>query len=175
MPTAEKVKAVGELAQRLKEADAVVLTEFRGLKVAQASAFRAQLRAEGLEFKVVKNTLLRRAAQDAGIEGLDPYLTGTTALVLGTGDVVAPAKALYAFLKDNKELTVKAGVLEGAVIAADRVEALAKLPSRDELLGKVVSAMNAPLANMAMVLNAPLQNMAFGLSALRAKKEEEAA
>lgn len=171
MPTEEKVKAVGELAVKLKAADAVVVTEFRGLKVAQATAFRSELRKQGLEFRVVKNTLLRRAAQDAGIEGLDPYLEGTTALVFGSGDVVAPAKAFAGFAKDNKELSVKAGILEGSVIAADRVEALAKLPSREELLTKLASSMNAPLSNMAMLLNAPLQNLAYGLSALLSTKE----
>lgn len=171
MPNAEKIEAVLDLKERLQRATAVVLCEFRGLTVADVTAFRGGLRQEGLEFHVVKNTLLGLAAKDVGIQDLAPHLHGPTAILLGFDDVVAPARALMAFAKDHKEVAPKAGILEGRVISDDKIRALAALPSRDVLLGQVAAGMAAPMNQMVSLLQAPLRNLAYGLQALLRDRE----
>ncbi len=166
MTTQAKIDAVAEIAESLKSAQSVVLAEFKGLSVAQSQKLRGELRRQGVTFHVVKNTLLGKAAQQVGIQGLEPYLTGPTALAVSRDDLVAPAKVLSGFQRTNKELTIKGGVLEGLVIDAAQVRDLADLPPRDVLLAKVAGGMQAPLYAMASVLSAPLRNLAYGLDAL---------
>ncbi len=166
MTTQAKIDAVAEIAESLKSAQSVVLAEFKGLSVAQSQKLRGELRKQGVTFHVVKNTLLGKAAQQVGIKGLEPYLTGPTALAVSREDLVAPAKVLSGFQRTNKELTIKGGVLEGLVIDAAQVRDLADLPPRDVLLAKVAGGMQAPLYAMASVLSAPLRNLAYGLDAL---------
>ena len=166
MTTPAKEKAVAELVESLRGAESVVLAEFSGLTVAQSSALRRELRASNSSLHVVKNTLLGKAADQVGIEGLAPFLKGPTALAVSRDDLVAPAKVVYTFQRANKELQIKAGILTGKVITAAQVRQLADLPAREVLLAQVAGGMKAPLYALASVITAPLRNLAYGLGAL---------
>lgn len=167
----EKAQVVSEIKEKFQQASGVVLADYRGMTVAQVTQLRTQLRNAGVEYKVLKNTLVSRAASEIGVEGLDQYLEGPTALAF-SADPVAPAKILLEFAKANKlkSLTVKAGVLEGKVIGADGVKALAELPSREVLLAMVLRGMQAPLAGMANVLQGPIRKMGYALEEVRKLK-----
>ncbi|MBR6013123.1 MAG: 50S ribosomal protein L10 [Selenomonadaceae bacterium] len=176
----KKQAVVAEIKNWLDNAQGVVLTSYRGLNVATDTEMRRELRAAGVTYKVVKNTMLRIAAKEAGIEGLDPYLEGTTAIAFSESDPVAPAKILCGFMKKNKLedqgiLTVKVGLLDKKVISDKEVKALANLPSREELVAKLLGSMNAPIANTVGVLSAIIRNFVGVVDAYRAKKEKESA
>lgn len=178
--TPKKQAVVAEIKNWLTTAQGVVLVSYRGLNVATDTEMRRELRAAGVTYKVVKNTMLRIAAKDAGIEGLDPYLEGTTAIAFSADDAVAPAKILCGFMKKNKLedagiLNVKVGILDGKVIDEKAVKALANLPSREELLAKLLGSMNAPISNTVGVLSAIIRNFVGVVDAYRAKKEKESA
>jgi large subunit ribosomal protein L10 len=175
VPTEEKVRMVAELEERLRRAESVVLTEFRELTVAQTNRMRRELRPQNLELKVVKNTLLRIAAQRAGVEGLEPYLVGTTAVLFGYEDPVAAPKAANEFTRTlQKELRVKAGLLGRQVLDAQAVKALGDLPGREVLLGQVLGAFSAPLAQLASLLEAPLRQLAYQLQQLAEQRRASA-
>ena len=172
----EKQAIVASLKEQLGAAQGAVITSYKGLTVAQDTKLRAKLREAGVTYKVVKNTMLRLAADDLGLEGLDPVLNGTTAIAISASDAVAPAKVISEFIKDNKledteVLTIKAGVLEGKVIGLDEVKALAALPSREVLIAKVVGSMQAPISGLVNVLQGTIRNAVYVLEAIRAKKE----
>lgn len=172
-PRPEKVAVVDEVRQKLDEADAVVLTEYRGLTVKALAELRTALRAAGGEYKVYKNTLVRRAAAELEL-GLDvEQLTGPTALAFvgnrpdGTpGDAVLVAKALKEFAKANPLLVVKGGVLGESVLSADEVKALAEVAPREELLSRLAGGLAAPMREFAGLLQAVPAKMAYALSAL---------
>ncbi|AET65953.1 ribosomal protein L10 [Desulfosporosinus orientis DSM 765] len=167
----EKSLVVSEIKEKFQQSSGIVLADYRGLTVAQVTQLRSQLRKAGVEYRVLKNTLVRRAADELGVEGLDPYLKGPTALAF-SADPVAPAKILTNFAKENKLKTfqIKAGVLEGKVIGADNVKALADLPSREVLLTMVLRGMQAPLAGMVNVLQGPIRKMGYALEEVRKLK-----
>lgn len=167
----EKSLVVSEIKEKFQQASGIVLADYRGLTVAQVTQLRAQLRKAGVEYRVLKNTLVRRAADELGVEGLEPYLKGPTALAF-SADPVAPAKILMDFAKENKlkKFQIKAGVLEGKVIGADNVKALADLPSREVLLTMVLRGMQAPLAGMVNVLQGPIRKMGYALEEVRKLK-----
>ncbi len=169
----EKAAAVAELKAKFSESKSVVLADYRGLNVAQATKLRRKLRENGVDLKVVKNTLAAIAAKEAGIEGLDPILVGPIAIAFSQ-DAVAPAKHLNDFAKDNKQIDIKGGVLEGKVIDLAMVKALADLPSREVLLAQVLGGMQAPLYGLGYALSGTLRSFANAVDALRRKKEEEA-
>ena len=133
------------------------------------------MREAGVKYMVAKNTFIRIAAKEAGIEGLDSVLEHNTALAFSAEDPVAPAKILNDFSKDHKALELKAGVLDGKVIAVDEVKALAELPSREELLAKLVGSMQAPISGLVNVLQGTIRNFVYTLEAVRQKKEQESA
>lgn len=164
---------VSDIREKLEGSTAVVLTDYRGLNVAQATALRAKLRQANVEYRVLKNTLTLLAAREAGIEGLDEALKGPTAVAFSP-DPVSAAKILSEFAKTNKHLEIKGGVLEGKLISREEIKALAELPSREVLLSKVLGGMQAPLANFASVLNAPLRQLAQVVNAVREQKETNA-
>lgn len=166
MARPDKVAVVDEVQQNLSDAAATLLTDYRGLTVTELSQLRAELRKAGASYKVVKNTLVRRAAAAAGMDGLDEYLVGPTALVFCSEDPVGPAKALKAFAKDHPELLVKAGYLDGEVLDEAATIKLADLESREELLAKLAGLMNNALAGFARLLQAPLSEQARLLQAL---------
>ena len=143
--TSAKQAVVAQLKEQLESAKGVVLTSYKGLTVAQDTELRRELREAGVSYHVVKNTMLRIAAKEAGIEGIEEHLEGTTAFAFSTEDAVAPAKVICGFIKKNKledaeVLTVKVGMVEGKVIGVDEVKALAALPSREELIAKLLAA-----------------------------------
>ena len=174
--TSAKQAVVAQLKEQLESAKGVVLTSYKGLTVAQDTELRRELREAGVSYHVVKNTMLRIAAKEAGIEGIEEHLEGTTAFAFSTEDAVAPAKVICGFIKKNKledaELrTVKGGRGEGKVIGVDEVKALAALPSREELIAKLLGSMNAPISNTVNVLQGVIRNAVYVLDAIRSQKE----
>lgn len=167
----EKKLLVSEIKDRLSQAQSVVIVENRGLTVAQATDLRNKLRAVGVEFKVLKNTLVKLAADDAGVEGLEPYLQGPLAWAFSLTDPVSAAKVLLPFAKTTDKLVIRGGIIENKVFAADGVKALADLPPRDVLLAQVLGAMQGPLVGMANVLQGPIRKMGYALEAIRKSKE----
>jgi large subunit ribosomal protein L10 len=173
MATPDKVAAVKELADKFRGSSAVVITEYRGLSVPQLAELRSKLRGAAT-YSVAKNTLTSLAAKDAGVEGLDDFFVGPTAIAFVTGDPVEAAKGLKAFAKENDKLVIKGGVLEGNVISADEVNKLADLESREVLLAKAAGVMKASLFGAAYLFQAPLAQAARTVDALRAKQEDAA-
>lgn len=165
-PRAEKVAVVDEIADKLGAADAVLVSEYRGMKVSQLGTLRRQLRNVGGEYKVYKNTLTILGARKAGVEGLDEMLVGPTGITFVTGDAAAVAKALKDVAKANPLLVLKGGVMGGKAMSAKDVEALAELPSRETLLAMLAGAFQAPLVKTAGLLQALPRNFAYGLKAL---------
>lgn len=170
----EKQAAVEVIREKLQNSQVAVLTDYRGLTVAEITELRKRFREAGVDFKVVKNTLTWRAAQEIGLEDLESYLEGPTAIAFDMNDPVTPAKLITDFAKTHKNLEVKGGVLQGRVIPVEQVKALADLPSKEQLLGQVISAMQAPISGLVNVLQAPIRNLAYAIDALRAQKEQEA-
>ncbi|ADB46668.1 50S ribosomal protein L10 [Acidaminococcus fermentans] len=171
----EKAGKVAELKDLLSSSKGAVLVDYCGLTVAEDTELRSKMREAGVKYMVAKNTFIRIAAKEAGIEGLDAYLEHNTAVAFSAEDPVAPAKILNDFSKDHKALEIKAGILDGKVIALDEVKALAELPSREELLAKLVGSMQAPISGLVNVLQGTIRNFVYTLEAVRQKKEQESA
>lgn len=149
-----KQQIVADVANKLKESQCSVIADYRGLNVAQVTELRKSLREAGIEFKVLKNTLVRRATADAELTGLDEHLVGPTAIAFSKEDIIAPAKILTEFAKKNEALKVKAGVLEGEIVGVDQLKELATLPSREGLLSMLLSVLQAPVRNFALAVKA---------------------
>jgi len=171
-PRPDKVAIVEEVREKLQNSDGAMLTEYRGLDVPALAELRSALREAGGEYKIYKNTLVRLAAREIGLE-IDDLLTGPTAIAFvgvksdGTpGDVAAAAKALKTFAKTNDSLVLKGGVLDDKLLSSDDLRALAELPSRDVLLAQLAGAFQAPMAKMAGLLAAVPRDFAYGLKAL---------
>jgi large subunit ribosomal protein L10 len=168
---ADKATTVAELTEHFRGSSATVLTEYRGLTVAQLKTLRRDLGRE-TTYAVTKNTLAKRAATDAGIAGLDDLFTGPTALAFVSGDPVDAAKSLRDFAKTHPLLVIKGGVFEGRAISADEVRRLADLESREVLLAKLAGAMKANLSKAAALFQAPLVKTARLAAALQEKREK---
>ena len=166
MPRPEKVAVVEEIRTKLAEADAAVLTEYRGLTVPELAQLRASLRGTGTEYKVFKNTLARRAVTDSGLDDVAAMFEGPVAIAFVRGDAASAAKALRDFGRTNPALVVKGGLLGPRVITAVEIEALAELPPRDALLAQVAGVFQAPLVKAAGLFQAFTRNFAYGLQAL---------
>jgi large subunit ribosomal protein L10 len=171
---ADKATSVTELTEQFRNSGATVLTEYRGLTVSQLTQLRRSL-GRNTTYSVAKNTLAKRAATDAGIDGLDALFTGPTALAFVSGDVVEAAKGLREFAKTNPLLVIKGGVFEGRAISAGEVGKLADLESREVLLAKLAGGMKASLSKAAAVLQAPLAQTVRLAAALQDKREQEGA
>jgi large subunit ribosomal protein L10 len=161
-----KVATVDEVKAKVDETSTAVVTEYRGMTVAQISALRRELRTLGADFKVFKNTLVKRAIVGTPSESMGEFLQGPTAIAFVNGDVSAVAKALRDFAKATPTLVVKGGVLDGKTLSVTDLTALADLPSREVLLAQFAGALAAPMRTMAGLLKAVPQNFAYGLSAL---------
>jgi large subunit ribosomal protein L10 len=172
MARADKQAAVAEIVDSFNDAAGAVLTEYRGLTVKQLQELRRSL-GENASYAVVKNTLAKIAAKDAGIDGFDDLLTGPTAIAFIKGDVVEAAKGLRDFAKANPTLVIKGGVLDGKPLGAKEVAQLADLESREVLMGKLAGAMLASLSQAVYLLNAPIAQAARLAGALQAKRAEE--
>jgi len=170
----DKSTAVAELTEHFRKAPATLLTEYRGLTVKQLTELRRSL-GKNTTYAVAKNTLAKRAATDAGIEGLDKLFTGPTALAFVSGDPVEAAKSLREFAKANPLLVIKGGVFEGKAITAAEVAKIADLESREVLLAKLAGAMKANLSKAAALFQAPLSQAARTIGALQDKREKEGA
>jgi large subunit ribosomal protein L10 len=166
MARPEKVATVEEIKGKLQGARAAVLTEYRGLKVSELAQLRASLRAAEAEFKVYKNTLARRAAEEAGLADLISLLEGPTAITFVQGDAVTVAKALRDYSRGNPNLVVKGGILGARVIAPEDVIALADIQPREVLLARIAGGFQAPLVKAAGLFQAFTRNMAYGIKAL---------
>ena len=171
MPRPEKVQAVADIREGLESSEAVFLTEYRGLSVQAVQALRKSLRDSGAEYKVVKMTLAKLAAGDAGIEGLNEYLGGPTALAFANSDPVATAKALKDFSKTHEVFILKAGYLSGNVLTPEEVSKLAEIEPREVLLAMIVGAAKAPLFSAAGMFASFNRNAASMFSQLLDKKE----
>lgn len=169
----EKQAYVAELTEKLSNAVTGVLVDYSGITVADDTVLRRQLREAGVEYAVVKNTMLKRAAAGANLEGLDDVLNGTTALATSS-DYVAAAKILCKYAEDNKNFKVKAGFMDGAVIDAAKVEELSKLPSKEGLLSMLLSVLNGPIRGLAVALNAVAEKGEEAAPAEEAPAAEEA-
>jgi large subunit ribosomal protein L10 len=145
----EKVTVVNEIAEKLQNAKSTIIADYRGLTVAEVTELRKNLRDAGIEFKVLKNTMTRRAADQVNLSDVNEYLTGPNAIAFSYDDVVAPAKILNDFAKTHKALELKGGIIEGRVISTSEVQALAELPSREGLLSMLANVLQAPIRNFA--------------------------
>ena len=173
MANAQKDAAIAELTEKFRSSGAAVLTEYRGLTVDQLAELRKNLRGNAT-YSVVKNTLTARAAKEAGVESaFEGQLVGPNAIAFVEGDPVEAAKGLRDFAKDNPLLVIKGGILDGNPLTPEDIEKLAKLESREVLLGKLAGAMKAQLTQAAYLFNAPLAQTARVVDALRAKVEEQ--
>jgi large subunit ribosomal protein L10 len=172
MAKADKATAVADIAEQFRASTATVVTEYRGLTVAHLKALRRSLGGSAT-YAVAKNTLVRRAASEAGIEGLDELFVGPTAIAFISGEPVDAAKALKTFAKDNKALVIKGGYMDGRPLTVAEVERIADLESREVLLAKLAGAMKANLAKAAGLFNAPASQIARLVAALQEKREAE--
>ncbi|MDT2048692.1 50S ribosomal protein L10 [Priestia aryabhattai] len=160
----QKKLVVDEIADKLKASGSAIVVDYRGLNVAEVTELRKQLRDAGIEFKVYKNTLTRRAVEKVELNDLNEALVGPNAIAFGGEDVVAPAKILNSFAKEHEALEIKAGVIEGNVATVEQIKAIAELPSREGLLSMLLS-----------VLQAPIRNLALATKAVADQKEEQGA
>jgi large subunit ribosomal protein L10 len=160
----QKKQIVEEISTKFRESKSTIVVDYRGLSVSEVTELRKQLREVGVEFKVYKNTMTRRAVELAELTGLNDALTGPNAIAFSNEDVVAPAKILNDFAKKHEALEIKAGVIEGNIATVEEVKALAELPSREGLLSMLLS-----------VLQAPIRNFALATKAVADQKEEQGA
>ncbi|QIN78071.1 50S ribosomal protein L10 [Rubrobacter marinus] len=171
MKREDKARVIEELTEKLR-GSSVVLVDFKGMNVAQSTRLRARSREAGVDFVVAKNTLAQRAANEAGVEGLDEFLVGPTALAF-SDDPVASAKLMAEFADDIEAFELKGGLLDGGrVMGSDDVVALSKLPGREQLLAQLLGAIQAPVAGLVTVLNAPLRNLAVVLNGVAEQKQQ---
>ena len=150
---AQKEKAVEELAAKIKEAKIVLLTDYRGISVEDVTTLRDDLRKNDSEYKVIKNNITRRALDKCGYEGLDELLVGPTAVVMNNEDYLEAAKTIYNFSKDNDFYKIKGGIIEGKVMSAEEIITLAKLPSKETLIGMLAGALLGNISKLAVALN----------------------
>ena len=170
----EKAKVQEGLKQAMHSAKSVVFVDYRGINVGDDTRLRRLCREASVDYKIVKNTLTLRAANELGWSGLEDILQGPTGMAVSEVDAVAPAKILHTFAREVPSLKLKGGVLDGGLLSADRVSYLATLPPRQELLGHVAGAMKGPLFGVVTVLNATLSGFVRALDAIREKKAAEA-
>jgi len=172
MPTEQKVETVAQVAEQIKEAKSVWLTDFTGLNVEEISELRRAFRGASVEYRVVKNTLARLSMKSAGHEEMIEYLEGPTAMAFGMADPVAPARVIKAFSKKSDKVKIKVCLFEGTLIGTDKLEAIANLPTRHELLGQLVGVLNAPLSNFVGALSGVMSKLVYALDAVKKQKEE---
>lgn len=167
---AQKQELVVSLAEQLKASVSGVLVDYTGISVEDDTKLRAELRAANVHYAVKKNSIIGRAAEQAGLTGLDDVLQGATALAISEDDLVAPAKILAKFAEGHPTFKIKAGFIEGKVANETEVQALAKLPPKEVLVAKALGGLNAPISGFVMVLNANIRGLAVALGAIAEKK-----
>jgi large subunit ribosomal protein L10 len=175
MARPEKVAEVATIATKLQGAQSIVLADFTGLSVAQLTEFRSKCREQAIECRVVKNRLARIAADNIEMAVIRDHFNGPTALILDTATQVGPAKIVVDFQKENEALTVKGGILDGRFLDAKEIVALSKVPSKDELIARMMGSINSPLTGLAMTVNAVVASLARAIDAVGQQKAEAAA
>lgn len=165
MPTTRKAGTIDELTDALGKAQLTIVTDYRGLKVSDLQGFRAALRPKGAEFRVAKNTLTNIAAGKAGVEGFDGMLEGPTGLVIVYEDIVGASKVVNDFIRTSRILSVKGAVMNNRPLSAADVEALATLPSREELQARLLGLMVSPMSRTLGILGGPARSMVYLLNA----------
>lgn len=174
MPKQSKIDAVAEITADLKAADIYYFVDYRGLTFAEATELRKRLRQVDADFKVVKNTLGKIAAANAGVEGLDELLSGPTAIAYVHGDPAKVAKTIQDFIREKKKAAIRGGKLQRSVLTASQVEALASLPSREQLIAQLVGAIASPLTGLANVLAGPIRGLVVVLGQVQEQKASAA-
>jgi large subunit ribosomal protein L10 len=169
MPNQAKIELVGQIREELTASDAVWVVDYRGLSVKQAEDLRARIREQGATLKVYKNSFTERALADLDFPSLGAILEGPSAFVFVSGDPVASAKALKTFAKENDKLKLKGGILNRGVVTAEQVRAIADLPSREELIAKLIGTIRSPLTGLVQVLNGPASKLVRTLGAIADK------
>lgn len=159
----DKEAKIQEIKERFSKAQAVIFADYKGLTVSEDTELRRKFREAGVEYKVLKNTLTLRAAKEAGIEGLDDYLKGSTSFAFGYDDPTAPARIINDFAKDHKKIELKGGLVQGKVYDLSKVKELASVPPREVLIAKLLGSIKSPMSKFAYVVNA-----------IKEKKEQEA-
>ncbi|MBQ2916995.1 MAG: 50S ribosomal protein L10 [Clostridia bacterium] len=149
----QKKEEVAKLAEKIKEAKVVLLTDYRGINVSDVTTLRAKLRTAEVEYSVIKNNITRRALAECKIEGLDDALLGPTAVVIGNNDYLDACKTIYEYAKDNEFYKIKGGIIEGKVVSAEEIITLAKLPSKETLIGMLAGALLGNISKLAVALN----------------------
>ncbi len=167
----QKVQVVAEIKDKLSNYSSAILVDYRGLTVAEVTQLRSDFRKNDVDYKVYKNTLIELAAKELGLDDLVPHLEGPTAIAFGVKDPVAPAKILTESIKKLKKMELKAGVVDGKVIDVDGIKVLAELPSREELIAKMLGSMNAPISGLVNVLGGTVRSLLYTLNAIKETKE----
>ena len=170
MPSQKNLDEVTQLTEKLDKATAVYFTDYLGLDVSSITELRSEFFKASVEFKVVKNTLLKLAAKNINLEGLDDFLVGSTAIAISYDEPTAPAKVLKKFTEDHDKPEVKAILFDGEVLEGSEYKKFANLPTKDELLTKLVMMLNSPITMLARTLNAPMTNLVSGLNNLKNEK-----
>ncbi|WP_068457188.1 50S ribosomal protein L10 [Aedoeadaptatus pacaensis] len=170
-----KINLVNEIKEKIEQSQSIILVNNHGLTVEEVTKLRKELREHGVDYKVYKNTMLKRAFDATGNEAANDLLVGPTVVAFGIEDAVQPAKILNDFAEDNDRLEIKGGLLDGRVVSVDEVKALAKLPSREVLIAQLLGGLNAPIQGLATVLSGNIRGLAVALNQIREKKEEESA
>ncbi len=165
---------VEELSKIMKESASGVIVNYTGVTVEDDTALRKELRTAKVSYSVKKNSIISRAADAAGLSGMDEFLKGATAIAISAEDLVAPAKILSKFAKDHDSFKIKAGFIEGKVVSEQEVKTLASLPPKEVLIAQVLSGFNAPIAGFANVLNANLRGLVVALNAIAEQKKDAA-
>lgn len=168
-----KREQVADIVAKIKEAQSVIVVSTTGVTVAEITALRNKFREAGVDYKVLKNTLVKHALAEVGIKELDSLLVGPSAFAFGMKDPVAPAKIISDYITESKnnKFTIKAGLVDGAFLDVAGVQALAKLPTREVLLAKMMGSLNAPATNLVGVLSATLRSLVYAVDAVRKQKE----
>ncbi len=168
----DKQELVQGVSEQLRKAQSIVLTDFQGITVAEVNDLRSQLRGQGVQMRVIKNRLLRRALEEAGCDPIDEMLVGNTAVAFGVDEPAAPAKVLLAYAKKNDKIKIKGGLLEKRRLTAAGIQDLAKLPGRRELLAIIAGDFKQPASKMAVVMQQGLLKVAYAMQALADKQEK---
>lgn len=168
-----KVLKVSQITDRLNTSKSMVMVDFKGITVEEITALRVKFREAGVDYVVLKNSLMKRALNNQGITELDELLVGPSAFAFGMKDEVAPAKIISDFIEQTKsdKMTIKAGIVEGKVVDTNAVIALSKLPPREVLIAKMMGSLNAPVTNFVGVLSAILRSLVYAVDAIRKQKE----
>lgn len=166
-----KKQIVLEIKEKMEKAQGMVFYDYRGLTVAEVSDLRNKFREAGVEYRVLKNAMLKRAADMIDLSELDEHLVGPTAVAFGFDDPIAPAKVLVEYTKKLKKTRIKTGVLDGRIIDVSEIISLAELPSREQLLGMLAGTLNAPITGLARSLSGIICNLGYALNAVKEQKE----